>query len=152
MNTLHFDVYHPVLSHKQYAIFKDINNITYSSIKQYLAYQKAVLFNDIDSANSILKVSKVPDIKLLESNIKNVDDVMWMAALPNLLETGLFLKYSQNEKLKTKLCEMEHDHFVADLPDPYLGVGTNGTGKNLLGNTVMQIKTKMMKSNECAFH
>lgn len=52
----------------------EINGIRYSSMEQYMMYQKAVLFNDSDIAGQILQTSNVGKIKALGRAVKNYNE------------------------------------------------------------------------------
>lgn len=54
-----------------------VNNISYSSMEQYMMYQKALLFYDMDIADQILNTSNVGKIKALGRSVKNYEDIIW---------------------------------------------------------------------------
>ena len=70
------------------------------------------------------------DIKMF----KNWDDVMIM---------GLYIKFKQNDKLRSLLLDTEDALLVENSPrDAYWGIGKDGKGKNMLGEDLMFIRSK----------
>lgn len=51
-----------------------VNNIHFSSMEQYMIYQKAIYFKDTNTAENILKISDVSQIKALGRLVKDYDD------------------------------------------------------------------------------
>ena len=80
-----------------------IDNITFSSMEQYMMYQKAICFNDMETAEKILKISDVAQIKALGRLVKNYDDNHWNGVRQIVIYEGLLAKFSQNDELKNQL-------------------------------------------------
>ena len=53
------------------------NGITFSSMEQYMMYQKAKLFCDLEIAEKILKTSNAGKIKAFGRSVKNYNDTIW---------------------------------------------------------------------------
>ena len=51
--------------------------IRYSSMEQYMMYQKAVLFRDIEMAEQILATDNVGKIKALGRSVRNYEEIVW---------------------------------------------------------------------------
>ena len=53
------------------------DGIEFSSMEQYMMYNKAIVFNDINVANQILKTTDVAVIKQFGRTVANYDDNYW---------------------------------------------------------------------------
>lgn len=81
----------------------ELDEIRYTSMEQYMMYQKAVLFDDKHTAQQILKTSDVGKIKALGRAVKGYDDVIWNGLRQVIVYKGLREKFRQNEEIKTIL-------------------------------------------------
>lgn len=129
-----------------------IKNITFYSIEQYMMYQKAMLFQDIITAEQILQTSNQGHIKMLGRSVKNYDDIIWNGMRQLIVYEGLLAKFQQNENLHQKLLHT-NDAILAEcaVQDRIWGIGLSMTdenrfnmskwrGQNLLGFTLMQVR------------
>ena len=80
-----------------------INNVHYSSAEQYMMHQKALLFQDNQIAEAILKTNDVAKIKAYGRKVKNYDDTIWNDKRKEIVYQGLLAKFQQNEELSNKL-------------------------------------------------
>merc|ERR1712013_297819 len=72
--------------------------------EQYMMYHKAMLFEDCDIAKKILEEQNEPmTCKRLGRSVQNFDDEVWQANARRIVEDGLYLKFTQNPKLKREL-------------------------------------------------
>lgn len=69
------------------------NNTTFSSMEQYMMYQKAKLFQDNDIASKILQTSDAGKIKALGRSVKNYDDTIWNGTRQIIVYEGLLEKF-----------------------------------------------------------
>lgn len=133
-----------------------IDDITYSSMEQYMMYQKAICFNDIEISKKILATDDVSKIKQLGREVSNYNENYWNGVRQIIVYEGLIAKFSQNEELKTKLIETK-DYFLAEcaMKDRIWGIGLSMTdpnrfnkelwnGKNLLGYALMKVRDKLL--------
>jgi len=60
-----------------YISYFKINNIQFSSMEQYMMYQKAIYFHDYDIASKIMNIDDVSSIKKLGRLVSNYDDNYW---------------------------------------------------------------------------
>ena len=81
------------------------NDIKFSSMEQYMMYQKAVTFHDYDVAKDIMGTDDVAEIKALGRKVKNYSDVIWNGLRQIVIYQGLFAKFQQNVTLKQRLLE-----------------------------------------------
>ncbi len=128
------------------------NNTTFSSMEQYMMYQKAKLFQDNDIASKILQTSDAGKIKALGRSVKNYDDTIWNGTRQIIVYEGLLEKFRQNEQLRKKLIETGNA-ILAEcvVQDKIWGIGlsmknekrfdmTQWKGQNLLGFSIMMVR------------
>ena len=132
-----------------------VSGIEFSSLEQYMMYQKAVVFKDEEIASQILKTSDVAEIKRLGRAVRNYDDHVWNGVRQIVVYEGLTAKFSQNEDLKGLLKETG-DAILAEcaVKDRIWGIGLSTTdpdrldrskwqGQNLLGYALMAVRNKL---------
>jgi len=65
----------------------------------------------------------------------------WVDVKDDAMYEAVYAKFTQHEDLRQKLLESGEDYLIEDSPvDYYWGCGSNGTGKNMLGKTLMAIR------------
>jgi hypothetical protein len=128
------------------------NNTTFSSMEQYMMYQKAKLFQDNDIASKILQTSDAGKIKALGRSVKNYDDTIWNGTRQIIVYEGLLEKFRQNEQLRKKLIETGNAILAeCAIQDKIWGIGlsmknekrfdmTQWKGQNLLGFSIMMVR------------
>lgn len=132
-----------------------VNNIHFSSMEQYMMYQKAICFNDTGTAGKILEISDVAQIKALGRLVKNYDDNHWNGVRQIVVYEGLLAKFSQNDELKNHL-KATDDAILAEcaVQDRIWGIGLSmkdesrfdiakWKGQNLLGYALMKVRDKI---------
>jgi len=132
-----------------------LNGITYSCVEQYIMAQKALLFNDKYSFDFIMSCELPIRMKTAGRNIENFSEKVWLKHRNEILFDGLMGKFSQNPILKRKILLTEKKILVEASPyDKIYGVGlgenddlildeTNWSGYNLLGKTLMDVRSKL---------
>ena len=80
-----------------------VRGIKYSSMEQYMMYQKAICFHDDDVAKQILSTDDVGKIKALGRSVRNYDDRYWSGVRQIIVYNGLLAKFSQNDNIREKL-------------------------------------------------
>lgn len=133
--------------------------VHFSSMEQYMMYQKAALFSDRGTANKILQTDDPEEIKAYGRMVSGYDDHYWNGVRQVIVYEGLKAKFSQNEKLFRQLCDTGNS-FLAEcaVHDRVWGIGLSMTdpgrldrskwlGQNLLGYALM-----MVRNNEMAGH
>ena len=129
-----------------------VNGITFSSMEQYMMYQKAVCFKDEEIAEKILATTDVAVIKALGRQVKGYNDGYWNGVRQLLVYEGLKEKFTQNENLKKLLLDTE-DSILAEgaVNDRIWGIGLSmkdsnrlesekWRGQNLLGSAMMMVR------------
>lgn len=132
-----------------------INNIKFTSMEQYMMYSKALLFNDRDIANEILKTDDVAAIKALGRQVSGYVESDWSGLRQLVIYEGLYAKFSQNEVLKKQLLDTK-DVTLAEcaVKDTIWGIGLSmkdegrfnkykWKGQNLLGYSLMAVREKI---------
>lgn len=133
-----------------------VNGIRYSSMEQYMMYQKALCFHDADIAAKILEISDVAQIKVLGRLVKNFDSHHWNGVRQIIVYEGLVAKFAQNPDL-LKMLEDTGDALLAEcaVQDKIWGIGlpmtdpdrfdrANWKGSNLLGYALMMVREKLL--------
>lgn len=135
----------------------EYNNITFSSMEQYMMYMKAMLFKDTEIAQEILKTSNVAEIKTLGRKVKNFNDKEWNKHKEEIITNGLYAKFSQNDTLKNKLLATGQAVLAeCAVNDRIWGIGLSmkdnnrlniksWRGQNLLGKCLMTVREKLSK-------
>ena len=134
-----------------------VNGITFSSMEQYMMYQKAVCFKDKEIAGKILATIDVAAIKALGRQVKGYNDGYWNGVRQLLVYEGLKEKFVQNEDLKKQLLDTE-DSILAEcaVNDRIWGIGLSmqdsnrlepekWRGQNLLGYALMMVRERMQE-------
>lgn len=128
---------------------------TFNSVEQYMMYKKALTFNDVYMAESILKSDNVANIKEMGRRVAGYDDKVWSAIRYDVVKQALYLKFTQNDKLAEKLkgtgnailCECAvHDKIWGiglSMRDPNRLYKSKWKGTNLLGKALMEVRTML---------
>lgn len=135
-----------------------VNGISFSSMEQYMMYQKALRFGDTKIVDKILATDDVAKIKKLGREVQGYDDSVWNGVRQIIVYEGLTAKFSQNEDLKAKLLETK-DVILAEcaVRDKIWGIGLSMTdekrfdkdkwkGQNLLGYALMLVREHLSKN------
>ena len=136
-----------------------VKDIKFSSMEQYMMYQKAVLFQDTVIAEEILQTTDVGKIKALGRLVKNYEDAIWSGMRQVIVYQGLFEKFWQNDELKQKLLATQN-HILAEcaVQDKIWGIGLSmkderrfdlkeWQGQNLLGFSLMCVRSAIEDSS-----
>lgn len=129
--------------------------VKFSSMEQYMMYQKASCFRDEVIASQILATDDVARIKNLGRSVSNYNENHWNGVRQIVVYEGLIAKFSQNEELKNKL-KATGDAILAEcaVKDVIWGIGLsmkapdrldigNWKGQNLLGYALMMVRERL---------
>ena len=129
-----------------------IDDVEYTSMEQYMMYQKAIRFQDISIAEEILATQDVAQIKELGRRVSGYNDNIWSGIRQIVVYEGLKAKFAQNDNLRRQLVETQ-DAILAEcaVKDCIWGIGLSmhdpkrlnpeqWRGKNLLGYTLMMVR------------
>lgn len=134
-----------------------VDGVTFSSTEQYMMYKKALLFQDQESAEKILRTDNVSEIKTLGRNVQNFDEKIWIKWREAIVYRGVIEKFLQHPELAEKL-EKTGDEIIAEcaVKDRIWGIGLSmkdenrycidkWRGQNLLGEILMQVRKEIKK-------
>lgn len=132
-----------------------VDEITFSSMEQYMMYEKAVQFQDQQTAEKILGTDDVAEIKALGRMVRNFDEKIWREKRASIVHKGVFQKFLQNPELAEKLLETG-EQMIAEcaVKDRIWGIGLSmrdeerfcvdkWKGQNLLGKILMQVRAEI---------
>ena len=130
-------------------------NVQFSSMEQYMMYQKAAIFHDEEIAEQILSKNDVAEIKALGRQVHGYDDHVWNGMRQIIIYKGLLAKFSQNEDLKTALLQTGNAVLAeCAVRDQIWGIGlsmkdpnrfdtSKWRGQNLLGYALMLVRGEL---------
>jgi ribA/ribD-fused uncharacterized protein len=133
------------------------NGITFSRGEQYMMYQKAMMFGDVNIAQAILLTGNPKEQKDLGRMVANYDDAVWSDKRVEVMVDGLFEKFNQNPIPKEALLNTGDTIMVEASPvDRIWGIGLTEDdpraidqkqwrGQNLLGITLMKVRDAIRK-------
>ena len=138
-----------------YLIHFVVDGIEFSSMEQFMMYQKACRFHDASVANEILGTNDAAEIKKLGREVHGYDENTWNGIRQIVVYEGLKAKFSQNAELKEKLVDTG-DVILAEcaVRDQIWGIGLsmknldrfepeNWNGQNLLGYALMMVRESL---------
>jgi ribA/ribD-fused uncharacterized protein len=130
-----------------------VDGTTFNCGEQYMMYQKAITFNDADTADRILQARHPREHKALGREVKNFNSKKWDEVKYSLVKSGLREKFLQNEKLKAYLLKHKGCTMVEASPyDRIWGIGFNAGsamenidrwGENLLGKILTELANEI---------
>lgn len=136
-----------------------VDDITFSSMEQYMMYEKAILFHDQETAKKILQKDNVAEIKALGRIVQNFDDTVWVKSREEIVYKGVFEKFRQNSELRKRL-ERTGEEIIAEcaVKDRIWGIGLSmkdedrfcverWNGQNLLGKILMDVRKDIKQGN-----
>lgn len=138
----------------------EIDGVRYSSMEQYMMYQKAMTFQDNEIAQQILETFDVGKIKALGRSVKGYDDLVWSGMRQIIVYHGVLEKFRQNDELKKKLLATEQDVLAeCAVQDKIWGIGLSmkdegrfdmhkWQGQNLLGFSLMYARSVLEREND----
>lgn len=138
-----------------YASYFMEHAIIFSSMEQYMMYQKAIYFHDQDIATKILETEDVSRIKELGRLVSGYDEHSWSGTRQLVVYNGLLAKFSQNAELKRQLKETGNAILAeCAVKDRIWGIGlsmkdsnrfnqTKWKGQNLLGYALMMVRNRL---------
>lgn len=133
----------------------NVDDVSFSSMEQYIMYEKAVTFEDFKTAEKILKTQNTAMIKQYGRQVANYNDIIWNGIRQIVVYNGLFAKFSQNKTLCENLgktgsavlaeCAVKDRVWGIGLSmnDPNCFDMNKWNGQNLLGFTIMQVREQL---------
>lgn len=134
-----------------------VDDMKYSSMEQYMMYQKAVLFQDNDIAEQIMMTDQVGAIKGLGRNVRHYEEHVWNGRRQIIVYRGLTEKFMQNSALREELLATGETVLAeCAVQDRIWGIGLSmkderrfdmreWQGQNLLGYALMEVREQLCK-------
>lgn len=133
---------------------------TYNCMEQYMMHQKAMLFDDQETADKIMEATDPGEIKALGRQAKNFNSKVWDGYKIMIVKSGLWEKFAQNPDLADILLSTG-DAILAEgaAGDKVWGTGLNNRnteatpvsewpGQNNLGWLLMQVRDEVAWARE----
>ena len=141
----HFSNWHPS--------FFTVDSIRYNCGEQYMMHQKAVFFQDTETADKIMQTNSPKEQKALGRKDKNFNKEKWNSVCHELVKKGLREKFKQNKIFRDELLQYKDHQIVEASPyDRIWGIGysaseaianINNWGKNLLGKILTELANEL---------
>ena len=142
---------HGYLSNWYIAPF-DLDDQHFTSVEQYIMYNKCMIFGDKESAAAVLKTNDTALQQTIGRQARGYIDSVWAGIRQMIVVRGLMAKFSQNEELKQKLLDTDDAVLVecagkdkiwacgVRLNDDCRRDAANWTGMNILGFALMEVR------------
>lgn len=127
----------------------EVDGITFTSGEQFMMYKKAMLFNDIETADKIMNEEYPRKQKALGRQVKNFNAKIWSDVCYNIIKDGLREKFNQNPEMKKYLISCKDTIIVEASPEDRIwGIGygerealenIDDWGQNLLGKICTEL-------------
>ena len=130
------------------------DDTNYLCVEQYYLQKKSLFFNDETTASAIMRSTQPGRMKALSHQIKGLDDQKWKKMAKATMTHACFLKFNQNDDLKTKLLQSqgmlveanEKDKFFScglSLADPNILDSSRWIGTNELGSILTDLRNSL---------
>jgi ribA/ribD-fused uncharacterized protein len=136
---------------------------TFTSAEQYMMYHKALLFEDQEVANAIMKTNNPKEQKALGRKVRGFDPTVWDKHAIDIVTEGNYQKFTQNSYLLDSLTIDHIDKEIVEASplDNIWGIGlhfddkncedkTKWLGKNWLGIAIMAARTRILEKIDLA--
>lgn len=137
-----------------------IGDLTYNCAEQWMMYQKACVFGDLETAVKVLESTNPKEQKSLGRSVKGFNDGVWNLLMIDIVRVGNLAKFTQNPELGDYLLETGDLVIVEASPyDKIWGIGMgmtdagidnpkNWKGLNLLGHVLNTVRDDVKKNKE----
>tara|TARA_Y100001001_G_scaffold156784_1_gene174032 strand:- start:96 stop:611 length:516 start_codon:yes stop_codon:yes gene_type:complete len=127
----------------------------YNCCEQFMMHQKALLFDDQEIADAVMRAPRPREQKALGKQVRNFKEPIWDEYKLGIVWQGNFLRFSQNEKDRNFLISTGSKHLAEASPhDQIWGVGLSAEnenvysrehwrGQNLLGEVLMSVRSML---------
>lgn len=125
----------------------EVGGVKYPSAEHYFQAKK---FMDEGHQNKIIRASNATEAKQLGKSRRFAIRENWDSLRIKVMKVAMWNKFTQNAKLKQALLDTGDHTLIEDNPsDHFWGIG-DGNGKNMTGELLMQLRTKLKKSPSAA--
>lgn len=134
-----------------------IDDRKFANMEQYMMWSKAVLMNDLQTAEKIMSTNDPRSCKALGREVKNFNNNLWDKVKFEVVFLGCKAKFEQNENLKKALLDTGNKKICESSPyDRIWGIALNEEvakktpesewpGQNLLGKVLMKVRDELVK-------
>lgn len=134
-----------------------IDDKQFCTAEQYMMWSKAMLFEDYDIAEAVLKTRDPKKQKALGRQVRNFDADQWADVAFDVVYSANFAKFTQNKSLYEALMDTVGTVIVEASPyDAIWGIGLNEAtaratdpkdwpGKNLLGIILTKLREELVE-------
>ena len=127
-----------------------VNTAKYSSMEQYIMYQKCLLFGDTDNGVKVMQTDDPVKQKAIGKKVANFDKNQWENAVPQIILLGLRSKFAQNPRC-AKFLKDTGDKVIGEACESkFWGIGMGlrhenlwdqrRWADNLMGKSLMEIR------------
>lgn len=133
----------------------DIDGVIYNCCEQYMMAKKALLFNDKVTLTKIMATDSAKEQQALGREVQNFDPIKWDENKYAIVWFANYLKFTQHPDIAERLLTTNNKILAEASPyDLVWGIGfeadddralnaANWTGKNLLGEVLMSIRSAL---------
>ena len=133
----------------------DLDGVHYTSVEQYIMFQKCKLFGDEAAAEAVLSTDDVAAQQAIGRSANGYIGTVWAGMRQLVALKGLLAKFSQNEDLKQKLLDTGDAYLVEcarmdkvwacgiRLTDDRRFDASNWDGENILGFALMEVRNTL---------
>lgn len=133
-----------------------VEGVKFNCAEQYMMYQKALLFKDLDTAKLIMEATHPREQQRLGRIVKNYNQEIWDAHKYQIVYKGNYNKFKQNKEDLEWLIATEGTLVEASPVDTVWGIGLgkdnplihdekNWRGQNLLGKVLTEVRETLRK-------
>lgn len=133
-----------------------VEGVKFNCAEQYMMYQKALLFKDLDTAKLIMEATHPREQQRLGRIVKNYNQEIWDAHKYQIVYKGNYNKFKQNKEDLAWLIATEGTLVEASPVDTVWGIGLgmdnplihdekNWRGQNLLGKVLTEVRETLRK-------
>lgn len=138
----HFKEY-GVFSNFFEAGFFDENGLYFPTSEHYYHYHKFIRTNP-EVAQKILDSSRASVAYRRSRQYKEEVDPDWDKIKVEVMRKAIYYKFTQNPDLKAKLLATKDAVLIEDSPRDYFwGIGADGSGQNMLGKLLMELRERL---------
>ena len=139
----------------------ELDGMKFSSVEQYIMYQKCVLFGDDASAKKIMSTDDPAQQQAIARNASGYIENVWKGYRQIIAEKALYAKFTQDDLLREKLlitqemgiwlveCARSDKNWACGigLDDDRRLNASNWTGMNILGFALMKVRDDIKRKD-----
>ncbi len=133
-----------------------VGGISFNCAEQFMMYNKALLFADLDAASRILASESPRDQQAIGRSVRGYDESIWSLFREGIVLAGNFARFNQNADQRELLFSTRGTTLVEASPyDRIWGIGLRADdprakdrarwqGLNLLGETLTRVREALL--------